>query len=98
MQAHCCKNFTKITTKSLILQSSNHKITVIFMKEGNFMNDLEEFRFSEKGLKSLPKFTSKNLKNIRLELRMGVLLGVISDIHRVLWVSADPVDVRNDSQ
>ena len=29
---------------------------------------------------------------------MGVLLEVISDIHRVLWVNADPMDVRNDSQ
>ena len=26
-------------------------------------------------------------------LRTGALLGIISDIHRVLWVSADPVDV-----
>ena len=26
---------------------------------------------------------------------MVALLGVISDIHRVLWISADPVDVRN---
>ena len=27
---------------------------------------------------------------------MGALLGVISDFHGVLRVSADPVDVRND--
>ena len=30
-------------------------------------------------------------------LRTSVLLGVISDIHRVLWVIADHVDVKNDS-
>ena len=29
---------------------------------------------------------------------MFALMWVISDIHRVLWVNADPVDVRNDSQ
>lgn len=29
---------------------------------------------------------------------MGVLLGVICDIHRVLWVNKDSMDVRNDSQ
>ena len=29
-------------------------------------------------------------------LRTGALLGFISDIHRVLWVSAHPVDVRNE--
>ena len=55
-----------------------------------------QIRFSLKGLKSLPKFTSENLRNIGLEDRY--LAGVISNIHRVLWVSVDPVDVRNDSQ
>ena len=44
----------------------------------------------------LPKFTSENLKNYGL--KAGVLLGLISDIHSVLYVSADPVDVRNGSQ
>ena len=29
---------------------------------------------------------------------MGVLLGAISDIQRVLWLDAEPVDVRNDPQ
>ena len=29
---------------------------------------------------------------------MGVLMGANSDIHRVLWVNAKPVDVKNDSQ
>ena len=29
---------------------------------------------------------------------MGALVGFISDIHRVLWIIADPVDVRNESQ
>ena len=29
---------------------------------------------------------------------MGALLVLASDIYWVLWVSADPVDVRNDCQ
>ena len=53
--------------------------------------------FLQNGTKSLSKFTSENLKNKRLEDRC-LAGGVISDIHRVLWVSVDPVDVRNDSQ
>ena len=40
-----------------------------------------------KRIKITPKFTFENLKN---SLRSGALLGVISDIHRLLWVSADP--------
>ena len=31
-------------------------------------------------------------------LRTGALLGFIYDIHRVVWVSADPVDARNGLQ
>ena len=34
----------------------------------------------------------------KFEEQSGVLLGFISDIHRVLSVSADPVDVRNQPQ
>ena len=55
-----------------------------------------QVRFSQKGSKSLPKFTSENLKNKWLE--DGYLDWFISDIHRVLWVSVDPVDVRNETQ
>ena len=29
---------------------------------------------------------------------MGALLGFIFNIHGVLWVSADPVDVKNETQ
>ena len=32
------------------------------------------------------------------ELMADVLLEVISDIHSVFWINADPVDVRNDFQ
>ena len=54
-------------------------------------------RFSQKGSKSLPKFTSENLKNRQLEDR-GLLLGVISDIHRVRTNPENPLDVRNVHQ
>ena len=71
---------------------------MVDLEIGNFSNDVCQLQimFSQKGSKSLPKFTSKNLKNIQLEDRCQV--GVIYDIPRVLWVSLDPVDVRNDSQ
>ena len=38
-----------------------------------------QVRFYQKGMKSLPKFKSENLKN---KWRSGALLGFISDIHR----------------
>ena len=68
----------------------------------NFQNVTKEFFISGTGqvfskrIKITPQIhISKFEKN---GLRTCVLLGVISDIHRALWVSANPVDVKNDHQ
>ena len=55
-----------------------------------------QVRFSQKGSKSIPKFTSENLKNIQLE--DGCLAGFISDIHMILRDSVDPVNVNHEPQ
>ena len=52
--------------------------------------------FSQQRTKMRAQIHKKKLKTNCL--RMGALLGVISDIHWVLWVSVDAVHVRNDSQ
>ena len=42
--------------------------------------------------------TKSHQKRRTNDLRMGALLGVISDIHRVHTNPEDPMDVRNDHQ
>ena len=52
--------------------------------------------FLKRDLKPSPNSHQKIWRTICL--RTVALLGFISDIHRVLWVSANPVDVRNEPQ
>ena len=46
-----------------------------------------------KGIEDTPKINIRKFEEHAYSLRVSALLGIISDIHMVLWVSANSVDV-----
>ena len=81
-----------------ILNFKQAPLSLTFLKSGEFPTHLKSLQvtFLKNGMKLLPTLTSENLKNNGF--RTGVLLEVISDIHRVRTDPEDPMDVRNDPQ
>ena len=68
--------------KSLVEKELEYKVVVRKKTVDSTYMDVQ-VRFSQKELKSLPKFTSENLKKKRLE-------EVISDIHSAHWSKGYP--------
>ena len=89
--------------KCKLIVQVHHKspmIKVIATNAARATNKLQ-VRFSQKGSKSLSKFTSGNLKNKWIENGcpcLSALLGFISDFQRVCTSPKNPVDVRNEPQ